>query len=120
VQNAVDQARSVAACIAGEPQPYTSVPWFWSDQHGTKLQIAGLTAGREAAVVRGDVDAASFSVYCFTGDRLVGVESVNQPREHLAARRLLEAGGGVTPADVAAPGFALAERAAQAVEAAGG
>ena len=47
VQNGVDQARSVAARIAGKPAPYDKVPWFWSDQAELKLQIAGITAGHD-------------------------------------------------------------------------
>jgi 3-phenylpropionate/trans-cinnamate dioxygenase ferredoxin reductase component len=90
VQNGVDQAREVAARIAGKKvAPYDKVPWFWSDQRDLKLQIAGLTAGHDRAVLRGDPDSGSFSVFCFLGDRLLGVESVNRPADHIAARRLL-------------------------------
>ncbi len=32
VQNAVDQARALAATLTGTPTPYTDVPWFWSHQ----------------------------------------------------------------------------------------
>jgi 3-phenylpropionate/trans-cinnamate dioxygenase ferredoxin reductase component len=89
VQNAVDQARLVAAHIAGKPAPYDKVPWFWSDQRDLKLQIAGLTSGHDSAVLRGDPANGSFSVFCFRGDRLIGVESVNRPADHIAARRIL-------------------------------
>jgi 3-phenylpropionate/trans-cinnamate dioxygenase ferredoxin reductase subunit len=105
VQNAVDHGRCVAARVAGKPAPYTSVPWFWSDQHGCKLQIAGLTSGREQAVLRGDVEAGAFSVFCFADDRLVGVESVNRPADHMAARRLLAGDPAVTPEKAADPSF---------------
>jgi 3-phenylpropionate/trans-cinnamate dioxygenase ferredoxin reductase subunit len=90
VQNGVDQARAVAARIAGKPAAvYDKVPWFWSDQRDLKLQIAGITAGHDAAILRGDPDSGGFSVFCFNGDRLVGVESVNRPADHIVARRLL-------------------------------
>lgn len=42
VHNAMEQAKTVARTIAGDPQPYADVPWFWSDQYDLKLQIAGL------------------------------------------------------------------------------
>jgi len=89
VQNAVDQGRCVAANIAGKPAPYDKVPWFWSDQGDLKLQIAGITAGHDAAVLRGDPDSGHFSVFCYRGGRLIGVESVNQAADHVVARRLL-------------------------------
>ena len=89
VQNAVDQGRCVAANIAGKPAPYDKVPWFWSDQGDLKLQIAGITAGHDTAVLRGDPDSGHFSVFCYRGGRLIGVESVNQAADHVVARRLL-------------------------------
>jgi 3-phenylpropionate/trans-cinnamate dioxygenase ferredoxin reductase subunit len=89
VQNAVDQARSVAAYVVGKREPYDKVPWFWSDQGDLKLQIAGITAGHDTAVLRGDPDGGHFSVFCYRAGRLVGVESVNQTADHVVARRLL-------------------------------
>ena len=53
VQNAIDQGRAVAARLTGTPLPDDDVPWFWSDQFELKLQIAGISTGHTAAVVRG-------------------------------------------------------------------
>lgn len=89
VQNAIDQGKCVAARIMGKPAPYQAVPWFWSDQGELKLQIAGLTQGFDQAVVRGDPGGTSLSVFCYRGGQLAGVESVNRPGEHMAARKLL-------------------------------
>ncbi|WP_050512078.1 NAD(P)/FAD-dependent oxidoreductase [Streptomyces rimosus] len=92
VQNAVDQARCVAARLTGTARPYRPVPWFWSRQAGVRLQIAGLTGGHDRTVVRGDLTRGEFSVLCFRGDRLLGAESVGQPAAHMAVRRALETG----------------------------
>jgi 3-phenylpropionate/trans-cinnamate dioxygenase ferredoxin reductase subunit len=109
VQNGVDQAREVAARIAGKRvAPYDKVPWFWSDQNDLKLQIAGITVGHDAAVLRGAPESRSFSVFCFRGDRLVGVESVNRPADHIVARRLLQAADPhLTPAEAADESYDL-------------
>jgi len=109
VQNASDQARHVAARLAGgDPGPYTAVPWFWTDQYTVKLQIAGLTAGHDRAVVAGDPGSGRFTVFCFAGSRLLGAESVNRTADHVITRRLLAAGHtGLTPDVVAQPGFDL-------------
>jgi 3-phenylpropionate/trans-cinnamate dioxygenase ferredoxin reductase subunit len=90
VQNATDQARYVAArLVAGAPGPgYDAVPWFWTEQFGRKLQIAGLTHGFDR-VERTATDQDRFSIYCYRGETLLGCESVNSPREHLRARRRL-------------------------------
>ena len=89
VQNAVDQGRCVADRLAGRPAPYEKVPWFWSDQGDLKLQIAGITIGHDTSVLRGDPAERNFSVFCFRGRQLVGVESVNRTADHVVARRLL-------------------------------
>lgn len=89
VQNAVSHARRAASRIAGLPNRGVDVPWFWSDQADLKLQIAGLTAGHDQTVLKGEPATERFSTYCFAGGLLVGVESVNRPADHLAARRLL-------------------------------
>jgi len=89
VQNAVDQGRCVADRLSGRPVPYQKVPWFWSDQGDLKLQIAGITTGHDNSVLRGNPADRNFSVFCFRGARLIGVESVNRTADHVIARRLL-------------------------------
>lgn len=92
VQNATDQARVAGAVIAGADRHYESLPWFWSDQYDLKLQIAGLPFGATDRVVRGRTESET-SVFHFHDDLCICVESVNRPREHMSARRLLPAGG---------------------------
>ncbi|GAA0580548.1 FAD-dependent oxidoreductase [Craurococcus roseus] len=119
VQNAVDQARCVAARLAGRSTaPYAAVPWFWSDQGALKLQIAGLATPHNRAVPRGDPAAGAFSVFCFRGGRLAGVESANRPLDHVFARKLLANGADLTPEQAADPGFDLKALAAAAPRAA--
>jgi len=89
VQNAVDQGHCVAGRLAGRPAGFDKVPWFWTDQGDLKLQIAGITVGHDSAVLRGKPESRSFSVFCYRDGRLIGVESVNRPADHMAARRLL-------------------------------
>ena len=92
VQNAVDQAKSVAGRLMGQPAPYNSLPWFWSHQGDAKLQIAGLAHGMDDAVMRGDPATGKFSVFIYRAGQLIAVESVNSPGDHMVARRLLAAG----------------------------
>lgn len=107
VQNATDHARAVAADIMGAGHDYAAVPWFWSDQGELKIQLAGLTAGADRHVVRGDAASARFSVYCYRGDRLAGADSVGRAGDHVLARKLLAAGVDPTPDQAADPGFPL-------------
>lgn len=91
VQNAVDQARSIAARLTGEASPYAGLPWFWSNQGSARLQIAGLSTGYDDAVLRGDPEAGKFSMFLYRGDMLIAVESLNSAGDHMLARRLLAA-----------------------------
>jgi 3-phenylpropionate/trans-cinnamate dioxygenase ferredoxin reductase component len=104
-QNAVDAARCVAANLLGGYQPYCAVPWFSTEQYAERVQIAGITAGHDAVETTGDPARGSYSSYCFRGERLVGVESVNRPGEHMTARRLLAHGVPVQARDVRRSGF---------------
>jgi 3-phenylpropionate/trans-cinnamate dioxygenase ferredoxin reductase subunit len=92
VQNAVDQAKHLAARLTGANSDYASVPWFWSDQFDRKLQIAGLTLGADQWSIAGDPAGGEFSVHCFARGRWLGLESVNRPADHMAARKILASG----------------------------
>ena len=108
VQNAVDQARCVAATIAGKPRPYTAVPWFWTEQYETKLQIAGIPAASVQFITRGDAAASAFSIFGFRKDGTLGsVESVNRPVDHIQARKLLETNVLIRPDQAANLSFDL-------------
>ena len=107
VQNAVDQAASVAKTILGHGAPYTAVPWFWTDQYDIHLQMAGLPAGYDQVVSRGDSQNRKFSVFYFRGGNLCAVDSVNRPADHLAARKLIGARTVLSPDQAADESFDL-------------
>ncbi|MBL0087923.1 MAG: FAD-dependent oxidoreductase [Ideonella sp.] len=98
VQNATEQGRCAAAALLGQDRPFTATPWFWSDQYDKKLQMAGLSMGADQWAVRGDLAGTSFSVYHFRAGRLLAVDSVNSAKDHLLARKLLDAAVSPTPA----------------------
>jgi 3-phenylpropionate/trans-cinnamate dioxygenase ferredoxin reductase subunit len=116
IQNATDHARAAATRIAGAGEPYAAVPWFWSDQLGRKLQIAGVAGDDASSVLRGDPADGGFSVFRFAGGALVAVESVDAMGDHMAARKLLASGAAesVTPEQVADPSVSLKELVAAA------
>jgi 3-phenylpropionate/trans-cinnamate dioxygenase ferredoxin reductase component len=107
VQNATDHARCVAARLTGDARTYDGLPWFWSDQGPDKLQIAGLTTGYDQVVVRGDPGQGAFSAFCYKGEQLLGIESVNRAGDHMFGRRLLAANGSIRPEQAADAGFDL-------------
>jgi 3-phenylpropionate/trans-cinnamate dioxygenase ferredoxin reductase component len=107
VQNAVDQATCVARAIVGKPQPYRSVPWFWSNQYDLRLQTVGLCAGFDEVVVRGDPRARSFSVIYLRTGRVIALDCVNAVKDYVQGRKLVETGANAAPDALADPSRAL-------------
>jgi 3-phenylpropionate/trans-cinnamate dioxygenase ferredoxin reductase subunit len=103
VQNANDQAKTAAATILGHPQPYTAVPWFWSEQGSMRLQMAGLMPADSERHRRPGATPASFSILHYAGGTLACVESVNAPMDHMAARQLIGAGRSPAPGEACDP-----------------
>lgn len=106
VQNAVDQAKLVATQIAEKSkQDYKTVPWFWSDIGPMKLQIAGIHQGATEVVTR--VENDKFALYHLQEDRVVCVETINNAKDHLVARKLIGSDVIVTAEDILAGPEAL-------------
>ncbi|MET0713628.1 MAG: FAD/NAD(P)-binding oxidoreductase [Mycetocola sp.] len=100
--NATEQGMHVARnLIDGEPTPFASVPYFWTDQYELKLQVHGWLRGYdEVRVVEGSFDEKRMVALFRRGDRLVGVmgigaaKVVRQWRQHILDG---EAWGSVVP-----------------------
>lgn len=98
VQNANDQATTAARAIAGQPQPYHAVPWFWSNQYDLRLQTVGLSAGHDRIVLRGRPEERSFSLVYLREGRVIALDCVNAVRDYAQGRKLVEAGACLDPA----------------------
>ena len=107
VDNAFEQGASAALNLMGRPTPHDKVPWFWSDQYDLKLVIVGIGAGHDAIVLRGDPAGRAFSACYLRGGELIALESVNMPRDQLAARKLIAARARPDPLRLADPGRPL-------------
>lgn len=85
VQAATDHGRCIAKTITtGEAQRYAAVPWFWSDQADWKLQIAGLAGPDDTCISVEDRTVLRFSTAGLTA-----VETINDAKAHMKARKLL-------------------------------
>ncbi len=89
VNNALEQARWVAANILGDKVPLASVPWFWSDQFDLKIQLAGLPSPLDRVEA---IASEEGFVRHYTRDGVLrAVEAVNAPRAFMLARRRIDA-----------------------------
>lgn len=89
-RNAQEQGALAAKNMLGAGEAHAAVPWFWSDQYGLTLQIAGLSdEGR--STVRRDLDDGAFILF------------------HLAEDGRLVAASGIGPGNAVARDIRLAE-----------
>ena len=102
VGNAIDQAEAAAKNMLGQETPYEPKPWFWSDQYDCKLQIAGLNIGYTNVVVR-DGDDGAISHWYYKGETLIAVDAMNDARNYMIGKRLIEAGKSPAPDIIANP-----------------
>jgi 3-phenylpropionate/trans-cinnamate dioxygenase ferredoxin reductase subunit len=114
VHNAIEQGKLAAAAILGQPRPAEDCPWFWSDQYDLKLQIAGLSQGYDANVIRGDPASRKFAVFYLKNGTLIAVDAVNSPPEFLASKKLIMSGAKLAPATLSDTSTPMKDIAAQA------
>lgn len=96
VQNATDQAMTVAKAIVGAAEPYDALPWFWSNQYDLKLQTAGLSTGYDRLIVRGTPSSRGFSVIYLRNDRVIALDCVNSTRDYVQGKALVGASSPIT------------------------
>ncbi len=88
--NAQNQGLAVARTLLDPTAaPYADTPWYWSDQHDLRIQVAGISMGDDE-IVRGDATPGSkFSLIQLHRGRAVGVTCMNNAREFSSLKRLL-------------------------------
>lgn len=90
VQNASDQAETVARRICGLDAEYDPLPWFWSDQYDLRLQSVGLATGAEGSIIRSREN--SHSIWHHRDGRIIALDTINASRDHMLARKVLARG----------------------------
>jgi 3-phenylpropionate/trans-cinnamate dioxygenase ferredoxin reductase subunit len=106
IPGATEQAAQAVSSILGIELPALDVPWFWSDQLGLKIQIAGLPLPTDQRIVRHGDRPDQLTVLHTRGGRLVAVEAINVPPDFVAGRASIREGrklGLETLADTSIP-----------------
>jgi 3-phenylpropionate/trans-cinnamate dioxygenase ferredoxin reductase subunit len=111
VDNAFEQGASAALNLLGLETVHDKVPWFWSDQYDLKLIIIGISQGYDTVVMRGDPAGRAFSACYLRGGELVAVDSINSPKDQMAARKLVAAHARPSPERLADPTVPLKDTA---------
>jgi NADPH-dependent 2,4-dienoyl-CoA reductase/sulfur reductase-like enzyme len=89
--NASDQGTQAAinALFPDKARPYETVPYFWSDWYGNRIQFVGTADAAEVCFASGGPDADKFLALYRDGNRLVGAATLNEPRLIMKYRRLI-------------------------------
>jgi 3-phenylpropionate/trans-cinnamate dioxygenase ferredoxin reductase component len=111
---ALHAPRVAAANLLGNGQDYDPVPYFWSEQFGRMVQVAGRPGAPAQLIWRGDPGERRWTA-CWLGAAagpdgpaaLTAVLAVGNPRDLLQGRRLIEGGHPVDPARLADPSVPL-------------
>jgi 3-phenylpropionate/trans-cinnamate dioxygenase ferredoxin reductase subunit len=109
IQNALAQADRVAAHITGQAPAEPEIPWFWTVQHGVRLQTAGVRHPEDQVIVRGEASGGKFSVVYLRDGRLAAVDTIANLADFRTAKRLIAQGARIDPLLAADPGIPLAE-----------
>lgn len=100
--SAIAQGDTAARTLLADPgaaQANAAIPFFWSDQHGNKLQLVGAPSPADALrVVEGGFDEKRFVALFERGDAVTGAFLMNSPHRVAAYTAIIEeAAHGIAP-----------------------
>jgi 3-phenylpropionate/trans-cinnamate dioxygenase ferredoxin reductase subunit len=88
--NAAEQGDHVAAVIVGGVVPFITVPYVWSDQYDTKIQILGSPAGTDRwTILDGDPEQGRVVAVAERAGTISGIVGFNMARAVMRLRPLL-------------------------------
>ncbi len=110
-RSAQEHGTLAARNMLGAEEAHACVPWFWSDQYGLTLQIAGLPDEGERTIRR-DLDDGAFIIFHLKNDgRLVAASGIGPgnavARDIRLAEMLIGRSANPDPALLAAPSVKL-------------
>lgn len=88
--NATEQGVHAARRLLGHEEPFSPVPFVWSDQYDRKIQTVGVvSAAADVHVAHGTLDERQFVALFGRGGRLLGALGFNRPRFVMQYRRMI-------------------------------
>jgi 3-phenylpropionate/trans-cinnamate dioxygenase ferredoxin reductase component len=98
--SAKEQSQVVAFNVVAEEdqlRPYVPLPYVWSDQHGSRLQVLGRPAAdEEVVVVHGALDQRSFVVVYGRNGQVTGAAARDAVRELARYRKAVALGAALS------------------------
>jgi 3-phenylpropionate/trans-cinnamate dioxygenase ferredoxin reductase subunit len=106
-QTAQRQGFAVGRAMAGATEPYSEVPWFWSDQYDLNLQYAGAGLPWDETVTRGELGKPPFTVFYLRGGELTAAAGVNDHHTVARARHAMQGRARITRRQLEDPSYDL-------------
>ena len=109
-QVALNQGAIVARNMAGAAEPYSELPWLWTDQYDCNIQMLGFFDPDLEMILRGDPMSHAFTVLGLDpAGRIASAITVNTGRDMSVIRRLVASNARVPKDALADPGRKLAD-----------
>jgi 3-phenylpropionate/trans-cinnamate dioxygenase ferredoxin reductase subunit len=97
-RHAQNHGIAVGKAMCGDASPFDDIPWFWTDQHGVNLQVAGQPADAVRTVVRANAPPSVFTAIHLAEDgSVIGLTAANNPGVIRAGQALIKARCPVDP-----------------------
>ena len=100
IHNAQYTAALAAHHAMGIEPPAYEAPWFWSDQHGGKLQSVGVPMDWDHVVWRDGETEDSGAAFAFRSGQLVSVEAFNLVPAFMLGKKIFAGSSSVTMAEI--------------------
>ena len=92
------EAAAQTLLLGEDAADYSPIPYFWSDQHGVKLQFVGRSAtGDETALLEGSWSDDRLVIAYGRGATLVGALALRRPARLMALQRMIAEGAPYPP-----------------------
>ncbi|MBD20495.1 MAG: FAD-dependent pyridine nucleotide-disulfide oxidoreductase [Rhodospirillaceae bacterium] len=89
-ENAQNQGIAAGKAMLGGTEPYSEIPWFWSDQFDANIQMIGLPENWDSTATRGSPEENQFITFYIKNGIIDGAISINNPRDLRFGKRLMQ------------------------------
>ena len=89
---ALQQGRTAARNMAGKPEAFSGVPFFWTTQFEATLNYVGYVRGWDEIIVNGDIAAKEFVAYYVKEGKAAAAAGMNRDRELAEFEELIRLG----------------------------
>jgi len=84
------QGQAAARSILGQGEPFTAVPFFWSQHYDVPINYVGHAEAWDSVQIEGNIESRNCAVRFVRGSRTLAVATIYRDRESLEAELAME------------------------------